>query len=218
MIRAAIFDMDGLLIDSEPLWTRAEIEVFETVGIDLDETSCAETIGMGLDDVVSYRYNQKPFSNRSQLQVARAIHQRVAELIKERGQAMPGAHQALEFVKARGARLGLATASDRVLIDATMSTLNIEGVFDHIQSASELTHGKPHPEVYLTAASALGTRPDECLGLEDSIPGTIAIKAAGMKAIAIPEKRLVDDPRFSIADVVLGSLEQLNQQVWDSLQ
>jgi len=82
----------------------------------------------------------------------------------------------------------------------------------------DIDHSKPHPEVYLTAASALGVQPIECLGLEDSIPGVIAIKAAGMKAVGVPEKRLVDDPRFSIADLVLESLEQLNQQVWDRLQ
>ncbi len=217
MIRGAIFDMDGLLVDSELLWTRAEIEVFATVGMELDEIKCAETVGMGLDQVVAFRYAQRPFSERSREEVARAIHRRVVELVKEHARPMPGALQALEFVRSKGARIGLATASDHQLIAAALGRLGILAMFDHLQSSAELPRGKPHPDVYLLAAKGIRVAPAECVAFEDSLPGVEAILAAGMKAVAVPEKRLVSDERFLRADVVLESLDKLDDEIWQKI-
>ncbi len=217
MIDAAIFDMDGLLIDSEPLWTMAEIEVFGTVGIELDEDKCRQTVGLGLEEVVEFRYGQQPWTGKSHERVAGEIHVRVDELIRERGRALPGAVEAVAFVREKGARVGLATASDQGLIDAVLDKLQLRGAFDHVQSAAELPRSKPHPDVYLVAAERLGAPPERCLALEDSIPGLIAAKAATMRAIAVPDPALADDPRYSIADVVLGSLRDLDDRVWRRL-
>jgi mannitol-1-/sugar-/sorbitol-6-/2-deoxyglucose-6-phosphatase len=217
MIRGAIFDMDGLLVDSEPLWTRAEIEVFATVGIRLDESQCAQTIGMGLEQVVAFRYRQQPFSKPSREEVARAIHRRVVELVSKHARAMPGALQALEFVRSKVARIGLATASDHELIDAALGRLAIRDIFDHLQSAAELPRGKPDPEVYLLAARGIRVAPGECVAFEDSLLGLEAILAAGMKSVAVPERRLVSDERFSRANIVLESLERLDDQIWQRL-
>jgi mannitol-1-/sugar-/sorbitol-6-/2-deoxyglucose-6-phosphatase len=218
MIQAVIFDMDGLLIDSEPLWTQAEIEVFATVGIALNQERCAETVGMGLEEVVAFRFAEQPWKNRSPEEVADAIHHRVTELVRKRGEPMPSAIQAVNSVKERGWKVGLATASDPVLIAAALGRLGLTEAFEDIQSASGLMLGKPHPEVYLRAAEHLGIPPAACVGIEDSIPGLIAVKAAKMMAVAVPEPRLKDDPRFQIADVVIGSLEELNDDVWKKLE
>lgn len=217
MIRAAIFDMDGLLVDSEPLWTRAEIKAFKTVGIELDEAKCAETVGQGLEEVVRFRYNQQPWTGKSLEEVGFLIHRHMLELLGSEGRPMPGALEAVKFFKDRGLKLGLATSSDRGLIDAALGALDLKGTFDHLQSGSELEHGKPHPMVYLVTAEKLKVPPKECLALEDSIPGLISAKAAGMKAVAVPEPRLYGDPRFNIADVTLKSLTQLDGQVWQRL-
>jgi HAD superfamily hydrolase (TIGR01509 family) len=217
MLRAAIFDMDGLLIDSEPLWTRAEIEAFAAVGIELDRQKCAQTVGMGLEEVVRFRYRQSPWEGKSLEEVGLLIHRRMLELVASEGRPMPGAQEAVEFFRSKGLKLGLATSSDRGLIDAALGALDMRGVFDHLQSGSELEYGKPHPLVYLTAAEKLGVPPADCLALEDSIPGLIAAKAARMKALAVPEPRLFGDPRFGIADVVLRTLTELDQEVWDRL-
>lgn len=217
MIRAAIFDMDGLLIDSEPLWTRAEIEAFAAVGIELDQQKCAQTVGMGLEEVVRFRYRQKPWEGKSLEEVALLIHRRMLEMVASEGRPMPGAVAAVEFCKQKGLKLGLATSSDRGLIDASLKALDMRDVFDQLQSGSELEHGKPHPLVYLTTAGKLGIPPTECVALEDSIPGLIAAQAAGMKAIAVPEPRLFGDPRFGIADVILRTLQELNDDVWARL-
>ena len=217
MIRAAIFDMDGLLIDSEPLWTRAEIEAFATVGIELDQEKCAQTVGKGLEEVVRFRYEQQPWTGKSLEEVGLLIHRRMLELVEAEGRPMPGAIAAVEFFKSKGLKLGLATSSDRSLIDASLDALDLKSAFDHLQSGSELEHGKPHPLVYLVTAERLGIPPAECLALEDSLPGLTAAKAAGMKAVAVPEPRLFGDPRFDIADVVLQTLEELNHEIWNRL-
>jgi len=217
MIRAAIFDMDGLLVDSEPLWTRAEIAAFKTVGIVLDEEKCAQTVGQGLEEVVRFRYEQQPWTGKSLKEVGLLIHRHMLELLESEAQPMPGAIQAVEFFKRKGLKLGLATSSDRGLIDAALGALDLKSTFDHLQSGSELEFGKPNPMVYLVTAEKLGVPPTECLALEDSIPGLISAKAAKMKAIAVPEPRLYGDPRFSTADVTLKTLEELNDQVWRRL-
>lgn len=218
MIEAVVFDMDGLLIDSEPLWAQAEIDVFAGVGIALDADRCRETVGLGLEEVVALRYSERPWAEPSRAEVAQRIHARVAELIAERGRAMPGAEQALRFVRGRGVRIGLATASDRELIQAALGRLELTQAFDAVQSAAGLERSKPHPEVYLLAAAALGVAPERCLAVEDSIPGLIAAKAAGMLALAVPAVEAAADPRFAIADDRLHSLEELDDDHWRRLE
>lgn len=218
MLRGVIFDMDGLLVDSEPLWTEAEMEVFASVGNRLTPADCATTVGMGLEEVVAFRHARKPWSGPGLEEIASAIHAKVAALHRARSRPMPGALEALAAARARGLRVGLASSSDPVLIEAALGKLGIRDRFDHVQSADELSHSKPHPEVYLVCARALGIEPRHCVGFEDSLPGLIAVKAARMRAVAVPEPRLASDPRFSIADVVLGSLEELNASVWARLE
>jgi HAD superfamily hydrolase (TIGR01509 family) len=217
VFEAAIFDMDGLLIDSEPLWTQSEIEGFATVGIELDEQRCRETVGLGLDEVVEFRFESQPWAEPDQAQVAKHIHTRVRELIVNQGQALPGARAALAFVREKNCRVGLATASDLSLIEAVMQRLNMGDAFDHLQSAAGLEHSKPHPQVYLEAARQLGVAPQHCVAFEDSVPGLIAAKAANMRAVAVPEAALRSDPRYGIADLVLDSLVQLDDETWASL-
>ena len=217
MIRAAIFDMDGLLIDSEPLWTRAEIEAFTTVGIELDDEKCAQTVGKGLEEVVRFRYEQQPWTGKSLDEVGLLIHRRMLELVEAEGRPMPGAIEAVEFFRSKGLKLGLATSSDRSLIDASLEALDLKSAFDHLQSGSELEHGKPHPLVYLVTAEKLGIEPTKCLALEDSLPGLTSARAAGMKTVAVPEPRLFGDSRYDIADVVLQTLTELNNEIWTRL-
>jgi len=217
MLSGVIFDMDGLLVDSEPLWTEAEMEVFATVGIRLTEEDCARTVGMGLEEVVAFRHQQKPWSGPRLDEVATAIHDKVAGLLRARARPMPGALEAIAAARGRGLRVGLASSSDPVLIEAALGKLGIRDRFDHVQSADDLDHGKPHPEVYLLCARALGVDARHCVGFEDSLPGLIAVKAARMQAVAVPERRLAADPRFAIADVVLLSLEELDERVWARL-
>ncbi|MBZ0115363.1 MAG: hexitol phosphatase HxpB [Sandaracinaceae bacterium] len=204
MLRAAIFDLDGLLIDSEPLWRRAEVELFATVGLRLTEAECEETTGLRIDEVVAYRHRQCPWHEPDVSVIASRIVDRVIELVGREGAAKPGGARAVEACAQFGLRLALASSSPERLIHATLVRLGLADHFEHVVSAEHERHGKPHPVVFLTTAERLGVSPLECVVLEDSLNGVIAAKAARMRCIAVPER---DDPRFALADRVLPSLE-----------
>ncbi|MCA9790564.1 MAG: HAD hydrolase-like protein, partial [Candidatus Eremiobacteraeota bacterium] len=110
-IAAILFDMDGILIDSEPFWRRAEVEEFGAVGLKLTEDDCHQTTGLRIDEVVAFRHAQQPWSEPSQAEVAERITARVAELVATQGQPLGGARQALEAARQTGLQLGLASSS-----------------------------------------------------------------------------------------------------------
>lgn len=205
-LQAILFDMDGLLIDSEPLWQQAEIEVFQTVGLTLTRDLCQRTTGLRIDQVVAYWYQQQPWQGNSQQQVADRIVARVIELILEQGQPMAGVDRVIAQAQNLGVPLALATSSAYGIIEAVLKTLNLTSVFQQIYSATEERYGKPHPGVFLTTAHRLGVDPVNCLVLEDSFNGVLAAKAARMHCIAVPEGYPQQDPRFVIADRIVGSL------------
>jgi sugar-phosphatase len=215
-LSAAIFDMDGLLIDSEPLWQDAEMEVFGEVGVPLTRAQCSETKGRRVDDTVAYWYARKPWSGPSQSEVEARLVRRVTALIRARGVAKPGADHALRFFRERECALALATSSGRPVIDAVLARLGLGEAFRVVHSAVEEPKGKPDPAVYLTTAQRLGIAPSRCVALEDSAHGVAAAKAAGMACIAVPDAASLDSG-VSGADVVLASLLDLDAAIWRKL-
>lgn len=203
---AAIFDMDGLLIDSEPLWHRAEIAVFATVGIPLTPEQCRETTGIRIDEVVRIRYRQQPWHNKSLQHVEAEIMAEVQRLACTEGQALPGVHDVLAELSRRGVRIALASASPLSMITAILAHLGIANYFAAICSAADEEHGKPHPAVYLSTARLLDVAPDTCVAFEDSIPGVMSAKAAGMTVIAIPDLHHFARTEFAVAALKLPSL------------
>lgn len=210
MTRAAIFDMDGLLIDSEPLWRRAEIEAFARVGLRLTDADCRETMGYRLDEVVAMWYARHPWDGRSPAEVESDILDLVKQGISADGRALPGVHRAVDICRQRGFRPVVASSSPRTLIEAVVEKLELEYSFEALFSAENEPYGKPHPAVFLTAADHLGAAPDHCVVFEDSIHGMIAALAAKMRVIAVPEPGLKNHPAFGAAHVVLDDLSQLD--------
>jgi sugar-phosphatase len=208
-IQAVIFDMDGVLIDSEPLWQAAEIEVFGQVGVSLDAERCRETQGLRIDEMVRYWFVREPWSAATEMDVVVGVERAVSAAVRARGRALPGALTAPRAVRERGLRCGLASSSPMSIIRATLDRLGLGDVFESVHTASDHPRGKPHPAVYLAAAEALGVAPERCAAIEDSTNGLISCRAAGMYAIAVPEPSRRADPRFSIADARLASLEEL---------
>jgi len=204
-MRAAIFDMDGLLIDSEPLWRASEVEAFAKVGLTLTDEQCSETTGLRIDEVVALRHREHPWTAPSVDVVVSQIVDRLIGLVQERGEALPGVASALERCRTAGLRLALASSSPRRIIDATLARLELADTFEVIASAEADRYGKPHPAVFLRTADKLGVAPTDCVVFEDSLNGVIAAKAARMMCVAVPEHH---DPRFAIADVVLSSLTE----------
>ena len=217
---AVIFDMDGVLIDSEPRWRRAEIEVLATVGVHLTEADCLRTTGLRIDEVVAYWQRERPWSEPAPTPatlVARIVD-RVIALVEAEGELLPGAAGAVDFFAARGLALGLASSSPRRLIEAVLDRCGLRGRFSAVCSAEGLPCGKPDPAVYLLAADRLGHAPRCCVAIEDSVLGVLAAKAAGMGCIAVPEAEHRGDPAMRRADVVLGSLLELDEEVWARVQ
>lgn len=206
-IRSAIFDMDGLLIDSEPLWYEAAVEVFSPLGIHLTPELYASSIGLRTKEFVDNWFSKYKVDKSLAPDAVTRINDVVVEKIGMKGEAMPGVQQVLDQIKANGLKIGLATSSPMRLIDVVVDKLGIRDYFSVFSSAENLIHGKPHPQVYLDCASALGVEPVSCVCFEDSFYGMIAAKAARMRCVVVPLPAFRNEPRFQAADLLLDSLE-----------
>lgn len=206
MIAGVLFDMDGILIDSEPFWRQAEMELFATVGLQLSEEDCRQTTGLRIEEVVAHWYALQPWNGVSQADLSLQILQRVVGLVREQGRPLAGVCEALQACRQAGLPLGLASSSNYCLIEATLERLGLRDWFSVIHSAEEEHWGKPHPAVYLRAAEKLGVSPLRCLAVEDSLNGVISAKAARMQVVAVPSPEQSDDPRFCLADARLPTL------------
>jgi sugar-phosphatase len=214
MARAVIFDMDGLLIDSEPLWVRAEIETFASVGLVLSEADCARTKGLRIDDVIAYWHarSERGFSGTAPAVVQERLVGRVAELVATEGTALRGVESALEAARGWAGRIALASSSPSRIIEAALARLGLKASFDAVLSAEKEPFGKPHPAIFLRAAERLAVGPLDCVVIEDSMNGVIAAKAARMGCVAVPFDHPNHEARFALADVVLPSLTELTSR------
>lgn len=212
-MKAAIFDMDGLLIDSEPLWQEAEIAVFGSVGVMLTRKLCRETMGLRLDEVVSYWYGRFPWRGASLEAVEEKILAVVGQLVIERGKPMPGVNEVVDLLRAANYELAVASSSPMALIEASLKKFGLTDYFSVLHSAEAEDEGKPHPGVYVSTISRLGASPSDCIAFEDSVVGVRAAKAAGAQVIAVPDAANACDPGFARADVVLSSLADFSLEL-----
>lgn len=209
-VAAALFDMDGLLIDSEPLWELAEKEILAGIGVDISRRNeLPDTLGLRIDLVVDLWYTHQPWQGPTREAVTRQIFKRTLELVEERRPLLPGAAEAVALCKASGMKVGLASASPLPMLEQVLEMFNLRSQFDTLASAEHLPYSKPHPQVYLNAAQQLGISPLHCVTLEDSVNGMIATKAARMRSIVVPAAENRANPRWALADVQLPSLRAL---------
>lgn len=198
-IKAVIFDMDGVLIDSEPAWQLAEQTVFNNLGLTLSLEDMEQTTGLRLDQVVSYWYQRLPWPDYDNTATANSIVNEVIAQINTNGAPMQGVIESLDACKQLGLKIGLATSSSSSIIQTVLDKLAIGHYFDAIESAENLLYGKPHPEVYLNCAKGLGIEPSQCIAIEDSFNGLIAARAANMHTVAIPAPQMATQPKWVIA-------------------
>jgi len=203
---AVIFDMDGVLTDSEPLWKIAMEEVFRSVGCSLTRKDFQKTVGLRIDEVCEYWYNQGAWTGATPKEVEDKIMVRMVELIHENGEPLPGVMETTAYLQEQGIKIGLATSSYTVLIDAVLETLGIRDRFNVIRSAEHEQYGKPHPAVYLSVADMLKLDPMRCLVIEDSLNGVISGRAAKMKVVCIPEKTHNPEPKLVVADYLFDDM------------
>jgi sugar-phosphatase len=209
--------MDGLLLDTEPLWGISMNRVADKHGIGITRERFKETTGLRIYEVTEHWSRHYPWEGSTPEEVAEEILDDIIALSKEQGGIMRGVVQLLDLLDGHGMKIGLATSSPTRMVHALLGHFGIAHRFHCVTSADAVQYGKPHPAVFLHCAQSLGSAPHECLVLEDSVNGAIAGKAARMKVIAVPDELHFDDPRFSIADLKLSSLEALDEATLFSL-
>lgn len=212
-LKAVIFDMDGMLTDSEPLWRIASVASLNAIGVPLTEAEAVATTGLRTDELLEHWYSVYPWPDPPRKVVEGQIESRVIELIRERSVPNPGVHEILETLSQAGYPLGIASSSASQVIQAVLETLGIAHYFSVVQSAEHEPFGKPHPAVYIEAARALGVPAVECVAFEDSPNGVIAAKAARMRCVAVPDPALADDRRFLAADLRLSALTEFRLEM-----
>jgi len=210
---ALIFDMDGVLVDSEPLWRLAERQIFAEVGLELTDADCESTMGMRTDEVIEHWYRLSPWEGATCAEVEARLEDRMRELLTEQAAAMPGVEASIAMARAEGLAVGLATSSAPSLIEAVLTKLELGDAFSITHSAIDEEFGKPHPAVFLTTARLLGVEPPECVAIEDSVAGVRSGKTAGMRVIAVPPSHLFDEAGYDEADIKIRSLEELTPEM-----
>lgn len=210
---AVIFDMDGVLIDSEPLWKIAMEEVFHSVGSKLTKQDFQKTVGLRLDEVIIFWHQHEGWQNVTPGEIELKIVDKMQLLIKENPKPLTGVMDMLSFLKAQKKKIGLATSSYAVLIDTVLSELNIAHFFDFTHSAELEKYGKPHPAVYLAVTEQLQVQPMKCLVIEDSLNGIISAKAAKMKVVCIPEKTHHTEPKLILADYHFETMTEMLETI-----
>jgi HAD superfamily hydrolase (TIGR01509 family) len=207
MIRALIFDMDGLLIDSEPLAAKAMDVFLARYGLERRAEVHERLLGRRLPDAIAIVRESYALAHPLDALVAEYGELRLATL---RGAVapLPGAREVIAFGRAAGLKLALATSGLRAHATASLEETGLTGLFDAEVTGDQVAHGKPAPDLFLAAAGKLGVEPAHCVVFEDAPNGVAAARAAGMTVAAVPDPRR-SDTRFPVApDAVLTSLRE----------
>ena len=213
-IKAVIFDMDGLLVDSEPVWGKARSSMAAEAGKEWNLEDHKAVMGVSTEEWVTYMIRRLELTLSPQ-EVQAEIVQRMLDMYRDRIPYLPGAVEAVALA-ARHYPTALASGSHRSLIDAVTGDAQMRGRFQVILAADEVGVGKPAPDVYLEAARRLGVPPERCLCLEDSGNGILAGVRAGMKVIAVPDPRFA--PQQEILDQAHLVLDSLTAFSLDTIQ
>ncbi|MFF0543760.1 HAD family hydrolase [Nocardia thailandica] len=207
-IAAVVFDMDGVLIDSEPIWEQVRKEYVELRGGRWRPDAQRRMMGMSTVEWAAYLSNDLGVAQPISV-VSNGVIDLMAARYSDHLPLLPGAAEAVRRCGARW-KLGLASSSPRSLIDLVLAKAGLLGEFSAILSTEEVGRGKPAPDVYLTVAQRLGVEPEQCAAVEDSSNGLRSARDAGMRVIAIPRPEF-PPARDALAGAaaVLGSLDEL---------
>jgi HAD superfamily hydrolase (TIGR01509 family) len=203
-LQAVLWDMDGTLVDSEPVWARVQIDLLTSLGATWTVEDSMRLVGSDLADAVQVWMGALPDGVISAEELADRMFGEVVRSLKEDVVLRPGALELLQALKAAGVPCALVSASYRVMIDAVLSHLGPD-LFDVVVAGDEVRNGKPHPEPYLTAAQELDVDPADCVVIEDSPGGTASGTAAGAFVVAVPQWVTIPEaPRRVVLESLAG--------------
>ena len=212
MIEAVVFDLDGVLLDSEQVWDEVREELVKERGGRWHEQAQTEMMGMSSVEWSRYMHDELGLPEPPE-EISAEVVQRLEEVYRKRLPLIDGAREAVERLAARWP-LGLASSSNREVIDLVLDLSGLARFFRVTVSSEEVPRGKPAPDVYLEAARGLGVPPKRCAAVEDSHNGIRSAKAAGMRVIAIPNQHYPPgEEALALADVTLGSLAELTPSI-----
>jgi len=213
-LRAVVFDLDGVIWDGEPLYHEAFNVVLAPQGHRVSESDYTRIIGLSVEAAWDWVRERFTLSEPPSL-LYRAYDEAVLELLKSPVEPIPGVRGLLAELRRRGVPVGLASASLRQWVDATLRGLRLEDAFDATVSASEVQRSKPAPDLYLTTAERLGILPEQCLAVEDTAAGIAAAKAAGMFAIQVRAASTALPP-LPEADLILEDYSQFDLSFFEA--
>ena len=205
--QAIIFDMDGLLVDSEPVWYEAEREMIEARGYHYTDEVREQTIGVRVDVFAEIIYRHYPKVGASPAAIIEEISSRVLRLPREKIHPRPGADEILRYAAGRQIPRAIASSSTQEVIERFVHLMGWDALIPQRFSAEFMPRGKPAPDIYLHAAEQLGIAPARCLALEDSPAGTQSAIAAGMTCYTVPD----------LSHSSLEDFAGINDQLFDSL-
>ncbi|MDY6215220.1 hexitol phosphatase HxpB [Actinobacillus porcinus] len=209
MIKAVIFDMDGTLIDSQPIWYQVCTDFFQQNGFPVTMDDMIKLTGSPVAKLVDYVLQTHGQKGKERAQLITGLMDYAVSEILAAKPLMPNVKEVLAQLKQQGIKMAVASASPRNMLQGIVDSCGIAEYFDYLASAEELDYNKPHPAVYLHAAQQLGVNPTECFAVEDSVLGMISGKAATMKTVVIPAQAEWDDPRWTLADFKLTNIAEL---------
>jgi HAD superfamily hydrolase (TIGR01509 family) len=208
MIEAVVFDLDGVLVDSEPVWEQARRELVAERGGHWAPDAQRRLMGMSTPEWAAYLSRDLGVGVPPD-QVATLVIDRMAARYAERVPLMDGAADAVRRIGARWP-LGVASSSPPRLIETVLRSAGLRSCFAAVMSTEQVARGKPAPDIYLAVAAALGFPPGDCAAVEDSANGLRSAAAAGLRVIAVPQPRYPPEPdALALASLVLPSLAGL---------
>lgn len=215
MLHAVIFDVDGLLVDNEPIWREAHKSVLAKRGITITEDDVREMAGKGTLEIVElWRKRFDGWQTKDNETVCEEILKEVAKNVEQSAVELPGVTAIIRMLYEKKIPLAVASSSPPFLIQTTLKKLQIDNFIPVIHSGVDEVNAKPAPDVYLSAAKSLGVKPEDCLVFENSAIGVKSAKAANMKCVAVPESPY-NPAKFHDADLVVSSLRELN---WSAIE
>ncbi len=209
MIKAFIFDMDGVIIDSEPLHFQTDKMVMRDLGHDIADDELTGFVGVTNPDMWAELIKRYKLDSTVEELLERQSKYKTELFGQDELQAISGIAELIDDLKSRGIYVGLASSSSREFIEMVLKGLHIYHNFDVVISGEEVANSKPAPDIFLKAAEALKVAPADCLVLEDSGNGVKAAKAAGMKCIAFKNPNSGNQD-LALADITVDTLEELN--------
>jgi len=213
MIKGVIFDMDGLLVNTEPLWQQSETKVFNRLGAPLTPIMCKTMMGKRIDEVVAHWCKEFNITEPPQQEIILDIQDELEMQIREGIDLLPGVKKTLDYFLEYNYKIALASSSARQIINAVLQTTRLEKYFDVVSSGQYELYGKPHPAIFVTTLRNMKLQPGEAVVFEDSFYGGIASKAANIRTIIIPGKEYQKHPKFGFADKVLGSMQEFSEKI-----